>query len=106
MLKSELQTDASLSEYTSDILDAAQRGTELTRQLLAFGRQQVFQPSVLNLSALVKDFRKILRRVVPENIEIRTALKSTGQIRADACQIEQIIMNLAVNVTRCRRAAV
>jgi two-component system, cell cycle sensor histidine kinase and response regulator CckA len=97
MLKSDLQTDSRLSEYTSDILNAAHRGTELTRQLLAFGRQQVFQPSVLSFSALVKNFRKMLRRVVPENIEIHTALKSTGQIRADACQIEQIIMNLAVN---------
>jgi CheY-like chemotaxis protein/histone H3/H4 len=57
----------------------------------------VFQPVELSLSALITDFERMLRRIVPSNIEISTVLKSVGQIRADAGQIEQIIMNLATN---------
>jgi PAS domain S-box-containing protein len=97
MLQSDLPEDPALRGYTGDILNAALRGAELTRQLLAFSRQQVFQPTVLSLSDLVRDFERMLRRIIPINIEIGTALKSIGQIRADAGQIEQVIMNLAVN---------
>jgi signal transduction histidine kinase/ActR/RegA family two-component response regulator len=97
MLQSDLPPDSDLRGYTADVLSAAGRGAALTRQLLAFSRQQVLQPVLLSLSGLIGDFEKMLRRIIPKNIEIRTQLKSTGQIVADAGQIEQVIMNLAVN---------
>ena len=97
ILQSDLPENSELRGYTADILDAAHRGAELTRQLLAFSRQQVFQPAVLCLSTLVGEFEKLLRRIIPTNIEIRTALKSGAHVRADAGQIEQVIMNLVVN---------
>ena len=97
MLQSDLPRDSNLREYTADVLNAAQRGAELTRQILAFSRQQVLQPTVLSLTTLVQDFEKMLCRIIPKNIEIRTVLKSVGQIRADAGQIEQVIMNLVAN---------
>jgi CheY-like chemotaxis protein len=97
MLQADLPEDSALREYTADVLKAAHRAADLTRQLLAFGRQQVRQPKVLTLNALVLEFEKMLRRIIPENIEIRTALGSVGKVRADAGQIEQVIMNLVVN---------
>jgi len=97
MLQSDLPRDSNLREYTADVLNASQRGAELTRQILAFSRQQVLQPTVLSLTSLVQDFEKMLCRIIPKNIEIRTVLKSVGQIRADAGQIEQVIMNLVAN---------
>lgn len=97
MLQWDLPKESPLREYTVDVLKAAHRAADLTRQLLAFGRQQVLQPKVLMLNSLVLEFEKMLRRIIPENIEIRTALTSVGTVRADAGQIEQVIMNLVVN---------
>lgn len=77
---------------------AADRATSLTRQLLAFSRMQVLQPRVLNLNAIIDDMGKLLPRLIGEDINllIRTSA-DLGTIRADASQMEQIIMNLAVN---------
>jgi two-component system, cell cycle sensor histidine kinase and response regulator CckA len=77
---------------------AADRATALTKQLLAFSRMQVLQPRVMNLNGVVEDMGKLLPRLIGEDIElsIRTA-PDLGSIRADASQMEQIIMNLAVN---------
>jgi PAS domain S-box-containing protein len=77
---------------------AADRATSLTRQLLAFSRMQVLQPRVLNLNTVVEDIVKLIPRLIGEDIELVLRLSSDlGAIRADASQIEQIIMNLAVN---------
>ncbi len=77
---------------------AADRAASLTRQLLAFSRMQVLQPRVINLNEVVEEMGKLLPRLIGEDIElvVRTA-SDLGQIRADASQMEQIIMNLAVN---------
>ena len=77
---------------------AADRAAALTRQLLAFSRLQVLQPQVMNLNAVVQDMGRLLPRLIGEDIEllIRTA-EDLGAIRADASQMEQILMNLAVN---------
>jgi len=77
---------------------AADRASSLTRQLLAFSRMQVLQPRVMNLNDVVEDMGKLLPRLIGEDIElvIRTA-PDLGAIRADAGQMEQVIMNLAVN---------
>ncbi len=77
---------------------SADRATALTRQLLAFSRMQVLQPRAMNLNSVVEDMSKLIPRLIGEDIElvVRTSA-DVGTIRADASQMEQIIMNLAVN---------
>jgi two-component system cell cycle sensor histidine kinase/response regulator CckA len=80
------------------IKKAADRAASLTEQLLAFSRQQVLAPKVLDLNAVVMNMDKLLRRVIGEDIELRTMLGRTlGRIKADQSRIEQVLMNLAVN---------
>jgi PAS domain S-box-containing protein len=80
------------------IQQATQRAAALTRQLLAFSRQQVLAPQVLDMNALITDVEKMLQRLIGEDIEFRTVLTpDLGAVRADPGQLEQVIMNLAVN---------
>jgi PAS domain S-box-containing protein len=80
------------------IRDAADRAAGLTRQLLAFSRKQIMQPAVLDLNDVVRGVGSLLRRVIGEDIELSTVLgTSPGRVRADRSQLEQVIMNLAVN---------
>ncbi len=80
------------------IQKTAERAAELTRQLLAFGRKQVLQPKVLDLNAVVRGMERMVRRLIGEHIELVTALDSdVGSVLADPGQIEQVILNLAVN---------
>ncbi len=77
---------------------AADRASALTRQLLAFSRLQVLQPHVLNLNEVVEEMGKLLPRLIGEDIElVIRGSEDLGAIRADASQMEQVIMNLAVN---------
>jgi two-component system cell cycle sensor histidine kinase/response regulator CckA len=77
---------------------AADRASSLTRQLLAFSRLQVLQPQVINLNAVVEEMGKLLPRLIGEDIElVIRGSEDLGAIRADASQMEQVIMNLAVN---------
>ena len=81
-----------------EIHQATQRAAALTQQLLAFSRRQVLQPKVINLNALVPDIEKLLRRLIGEDILFATVLHpSLGNVRADPGQLEQVIVNLAVN---------
>src|SRR5881227_4232744 len=81
-----------------EIEKAAKRAAGLTRQLLIFSRQQVLEPRVLDLNALVSELEKMLRRLLGEDVKLATVLAPTlGRVRADAGQLEQVIMNLAVN---------
>jgi two-component system, cell cycle sensor histidine kinase and response regulator CckA len=81
-----------------EIVIAADRATSLTGQLLAFSRKQILQPTVLDLNDLVAGTSRMLRRLIGEDIEFVTVLGSDlGAIRADPGQIEQIVVNLAVN---------
>jgi PAS domain S-box-containing protein len=85
-------------EDATAISNAAARSAELTRQLLAFSRQQVLQPRVLDLNEVIADVQKILGRLLREDIEIATVFAPTlGAILADPGQVEQVIVNLAVN---------
>jgi signal transduction histidine kinase/ActR/RegA family two-component response regulator len=80
------------------IRKAADRAAALTRQMLAFSRKQALQPKVLNVNALVEDMGKLLKRLMPEDIEVAFhADPSLGHVRADAGQLEQVLMNLTVN---------
>jgi PAS domain S-box-containing protein len=87
-----------LRRKAEEIKKAGQRAASLTRQLLAFSRQQVLQPTVVNLNSVVTDVKKMLGRLIGEDIELVTVLSpDLGQIKADQGQIEQVIVNLAVN---------
>jgi K+-sensing histidine kinase KdpD len=80
------------------IKKAAERAGSLTRQLLAFSRKQVLQPKILDLNAVVGDTDKMLRRLIGEHIEVCTNLEpNLGHVQADPGQIEQVLINLAVN---------
>ena len=80
------------------IRKAADRAAALTRQMLAFSRKQALQPKVLNVNVLVDDIWKLLKRLMPEDIEVMLrADPSLGHVRADAGQLEQVLMNLTVN---------
>jgi two-component system, cell cycle sensor histidine kinase and response regulator CckA len=80
------------------IAKAADSAASLTRQLLAFSRKQMLQPTVLDLNEILGNVEKMLRRLIGEDIEFITECEpAIGRVRADAGQIEQVIMNLAVN---------
>ena len=84
--------------YAGQIRSASNRAASLTRQLLAFSRQQILQPSVLSINDVVNDLIKMLPRLLGEDIEIVLALDpATGNVNADRGQLEQVIMNLAIN---------
>ena len=86
------------SPRLEQIQKAAQRAGCLTRQLLAFSRKQVLQPRILDLNEVVADVEKMLSRVIGEDIQlVTTPGAARGRIRADPGQIEQVLMNLAVN---------
>jgi PAS domain S-box-containing protein len=81
-----------------EMLAAAKRGVALTRQLLAFSRQQMIQPTTLDLNEIVEGIEKMLRRIIGEHIRLSTKLQSDlAHFRADASQVEQILLNLTVN---------
>jgi len=81
-----------------EIAGAAQRASSLTRQLLAFSRKQMLAPRVLDLNAIVTENLKMLTRMIGEDIELlMIPAQELGALRADAGQIDQVIMNLAVN---------
>ncbi len=81
-----------------EILQAGERAAALSRQLLAFSRKQILAPRVLSLNAVVSGIERMLRRLMGEDIEIVTALDGgLVNVRADPGQIEQVLMNLAVN---------
>lgn len=84
--------------YVSDMRKAGEKAAGLTRQLLAFSRKQTLEPKVLNLKTAVSDLEKMLRRLLREDIDILLKLEpSTGCVKADPSQIEQVIVNLVVN---------
>ncbi len=87
-----------LRPYLDEIRRAAGRATDLVRQLLAFSRGQIVEPSVLDLDEVVRGLEEMLRRLIPENIELVTSLRaSPALVKADRGQLEQVIVNLAVN---------
>jgi PAS domain S-box-containing protein len=98
VLKRRLDPGHALREHVEEIEKAGQRATALTRQLLAFSRKQILTPSILELNGLVLDMVKMLPRLLGEDIEVSTCLSpDLGKVKADHSQIEQVVMNLAVN---------
>jgi PAS domain S-box-containing protein len=87
-----------LRGYVNEIKNASGRAASLTRQLLAFSRQQVLAPRVLGLNAVVANIEKMLKRLIGEDIDLVTILgESLWPVKADPGQLEQVLLNLAVN---------
>jgi PAS domain S-box-containing protein len=99
MLKETLQPEDNRNEMLNEIIHAGERAAGLTRQILAFSRKQVLDMKALDLSALVQDIKKMMERLLPENVEIQTKLEPGIWVLADPIQVEQILMNLAVNAS-------
>jgi two-component system cell cycle sensor histidine kinase/response regulator CckA len=98
ILEERLPAGDSLQKCVHEIKKAGTRAASLTRQLLAFSRQQVLEPNILALNAIVGNVEKMLGRLLGEDIDIESALeRGVGNIKADQGQIEQVIINLAVN---------
>jgi two-component system, cell cycle sensor histidine kinase and response regulator CckA len=98
LLMDRLQNDEVSLHQVRKIEDAAGRAASLTRQLLAFSRKQVLQPKVISLNALVENLDHLLRRLIGEDVELQSMTATDlGHVKADAAQLEQVIMNLVVN---------
>ena len=98
LLKSTVAENDRARSGLEQIRRAAERAASLTQQLLAFSRKQVLQPKVLDLNESVADVQKMLSRVIGEDIELIASLHpSLAPVKADPGQIEQVLMNLAVN---------
>lgn len=98
LLAERLPSGNPLHRNAEQIQIASQRASALTQQLLAFSRKQILAPKILNIQTVVSDMEKILRRVIGEDIQLETVSdKNLGLIKADRSQIEQVILNLAVN---------
>ena len=84
--------------YISEIRNAGERATVLTRQLLAFGRKQMLAPKSIDLNAVVEGIKRMLRQVIGENIELAFKPEASScRIKADPGQLEQVVLNLAIN---------
>jgi signal transduction histidine kinase/response regulator RpfG family c-di-GMP phosphodiesterase len=93
-----MKPDDPLRGNTEEIRKAAERAAALTRQLLAFSRKQILEPKVLNLNEVVNELSKMLSRMIDEDIELTIhGAKDLGRVRVDPGQIEQVIINMAVN---------
>ena len=98
LLRRDLGSEHKAQGRLEEVKKAAERAASLTRQLLAFSRQQVMQPRVLDANELVENLEKMLRRLIEENIELMTVLDpEAGRVKADPGQLEQVVMNLVVN---------
>jgi two-component system, cell cycle sensor histidine kinase and response regulator CckA len=98
LILQKLKADDPLRSEVEQVKEAGVRASLLTRQLLAFSRKQVLQPKVLDLNAVLTNMDRMLQRLIGENIDLVTMPSpGLGRVHADPGQIEQIIMNLAVN---------
>ncbi|MCS6829910.1 MAG: PAS domain S-box protein [bacterium] len=98
MMQAILSDEHPAAAYVEQILKASEQASNLTNQMLAFARRRIISPQVFNLNELVYETDAFLRRLLPENIQIALALSpDLWQVHADPSQIEQVILNLAIN---------
>ena len=98
VLLEQLEKGSAMHQKVESIQQAADRAATLTRQLLAFSRKQLLELKVVDVNTVIGDMERLLRPLIGENIELVTRLSSdAGHTRADAGQLEQVIMNLVVN---------
>jgi two-component system cell cycle sensor histidine kinase/response regulator CckA len=98
LLKEDLRANDSALRYAEEIGKAGHRAALLTRQLLAFSRKQIIQPTIVDLNSVVTETEKMLRRLIGEHIEMTVICGGElGRVKMDLGQVDQILMNLAVN---------
>ncbi len=98
LLLEKVPEESSLRKGLEHVSLAANRAADLTKQLLAYSRQQVIETKVLNLNSVLADLEPLIRRLIPENIEIRVVPgQNLDSVKADPGQVEQVIMNLMIN---------
>ena len=98
VLLEQLEQGSAMHQKVQSIQQAADRAATLTRQLLAFSRKQLLELKVVDVNTVIGDMERLLRPLIGENIELVTRLSpDAGHTRADAGQLEQVIMNLVVN---------
>jgi ligand-binding sensor domain-containing protein/signal transduction histidine kinase/CheY-like chemotaxis protein len=98
LLLSQRESEAAARRRVHEISDAAGRPATLTRQLLVFSRKQALQPTVLNLNRVIMDVESMIRRLIGDDIEVRTLLApDLENVNADPSQMEQVIINFCVN---------
>jgi PAS domain S-box-containing protein len=98
LMAESMAADSAARPDLREIEKAARRAAGLTGQLLAFSRRQLLEPQIIDVNALVRDLEGMLRRLIGENIKVRTILApDTGTVRADHGQVQQAILNLVVN---------
>ena len=98
LLQTEFENNPSVHRRADAIEQAGRRAAELTKQLLAFSRQQFIEPRVVDANAIVRDIEKLLKKLLGEDVELTVHLRpDAGNIKIDPSQLEQILMNLTVN---------
>jgi PAS domain S-box-containing protein len=98
LMLGQLMSENPHQKYVNEIMKAGERAAGLTRQLLAFSRQQVLEPQVLDLNQAVINVHSMLRRLIGEDIQlVMIPAENLGRVKADPGQMEQVLLNLAVN---------
>jgi two-component system, cell cycle sensor histidine kinase and response regulator CckA len=98
LLEEKTLASESSRESIDQILSAGRQAASLTKQLLAFSRQQVLEPKIIDVNAIVRDTQKMLRRLIGEDIELVTQLdEAVNKVKVDQAQLQQAIVNMAVN---------
>ncbi|MEO7426423.1 MAG: PAS domain S-box protein [Fibrobacteria bacterium] len=98
MALAEVGKESEVADYLSEVKKSGERAAALTQQLLAYSRKQILSPKITNLNEVVTDMDRMLRRVIGEDVTIRTTLHpNLGTVRVDPTQVQQIIVNLAIN---------
>ncbi len=97
MIQSDLKEGDPLRADVEEIRKAGSRAADLTRQLLAFSRQQVLQPRIVDLNETTASMRNMIGRLVGEDVDVQLTTAATGRVKCDPGQMEQVVMNLVVN---------
>jgi PAS domain S-box-containing protein len=98
MALAQIESESEVAEYLEEVRKAGTRAASLTQQLLAYSRKQILAPRVVDLNESVTELDKMLTRLIGEDVEFRTRLDpDLGKIKADPGQVQQVIMNLALN---------
>lgn len=105
LLVEQLAEQDPIRESAEEIRDAGNRAAAMTRQLLAFSRRQVLEPEILDVNVIVANLERLLRRMIGERVELVTEpMTGIGRVLADAGQLSQVLLNLAVNARDAMQA--
>jgi PAS domain S-box-containing protein len=96
-LKNTLSTNDPRREEVEEVIKASHRAFDVTRQLLAFGRRQIVSPKIIDLNASIRDFTRLLHRLIGEDVRLELSLGEAGHVKMDPGNLSQILLNLTLN---------